>query len=75
MTQFDRHNYEAGVMGGIAWIRGLRVTVATVNGQIGAGHTIDEVLADCPYLEHEDILRAVRHAPWLADDREVLILA
>ncbi len=46
-------------MGGKACIRGLRVTVGTVVGQIAAGHTIDEVLADYPYLQREDVLQAL----------------
>ena len=40
-------------------------------GQIGAGHTIEELLADYPYLQREDILQALRYAPWLAEEREV----
>ena len=46
MPQFDRITQQAGLMGGKACIRGLRVTVGTIVGQIAAGHTIDEVLAD-----------------------------
>jgi uncharacterized protein (DUF433 family) len=38
------------VIGGKACIRGMRVSVGMVVGQIGAGHSIDEVLADYPYL-------------------------
>jgi uncharacterized protein (DUF433 family) len=49
-------------MGGKACIRGMRVTVGTVVGQIAAGHSIDELLADYPYLRREDILQALRHA-------------
>jgi uncharacterized protein (DUF433 family) len=30
-------------------------------GQIGAGHTIEELLAEYPYLEREDILQALRY--------------
>jgi uncharacterized protein (DUF433 family) len=73
MPQFDRITQQAGVMGGKACIRGLRVTVGTIVGQIAAGHTIDEVLADYPYLEREDILQALRYAAWLAEDREVVL--
>ena len=73
MAQFDRITQDAGVMGGKACIRGMRVTVAMVVGQIGAGHTIDEILADYPYLEREDVLQALRYAAWLAEDREVVL--
>lgn len=40
-------------------------------GQIGAGRTIEEVLADYPYLEREDILQALRYAAWLAEERQI----
>ena len=62
MTQLDRITQEAGVMGGKACIRGMRVTVSMIVGQFGAGHTIEEILADYPYLEREDILQALRYA-------------
>jgi uncharacterized protein (DUF433 family) len=39
----------------------MRVTVGMIVGQIGAGHTIEELLADYPYLEREDILQALRY--------------
>jgi uncharacterized protein (DUF433 family) len=37
----------------------MRVTLGIIVGQIGEGVTIDELLADYPYLEREDILQAV----------------
>jgi uncharacterized protein (DUF433 family) len=73
MTHFDRITQDPGVMGGKACVRGLRVTVATIVRQIGAGHTIEKILADYPYLECEDILQALRYAAWLAEDREVVL--
>jgi uncharacterized protein (DUF433 family) len=60
-------------MGGKACIRGMRLTVGMVPGQIGAGHTMDEILAEYPYLEREDLLPALRYAAWLAEDREVVL--
>ena len=48
MTDFRRITQDAGVMGGKPCIRGLRVTVGMLVEQIGAGSTVDEVLADCP---------------------------
>ena len=52
---------------------GLRVTVGMVVGQIGAGHSIEEILADFPYLEREDVLQALRYAAWRAEEREVVL--
>ena len=71
MLELDRITQDSGVMGGKPCIRGLRVTVGMIVGQIGAGHTIEELLADYPYLEREDILQALRYAAWRAEEREV----
>jgi uncharacterized protein (DUF433 family) len=62
MGQLDRIAQKPEVMGGKACIPGMRVTVGMVVGQVGAGHTIDEILAGYPYLEREDILQALRYA-------------
>ena len=51
----------------------MRVTVGMVVGQVGAGHSVDEILADYPYLEREDIMQALRYAAWRAEEREVLL--
>lgn len=73
MEQLDRITQKPDVMGGRACIRGMRVTVGMIVGQIGAGRSIDDVLADYPYLEREDILQALRYAAWLAEEREVVL--
>ena len=46
--QLDRITQQPDVMGGRACIRGLRVTVGMVVGQIGAGRSVDEVFSDYP---------------------------
>ena len=74
MTQLDRITQQPDVMGGKACIRGMRVTVGMVLSQIGAGHSIEEVLADYPYLEREDIMQAIRYAAWRAEEREVALV-
>jgi len=71
MTNLDRITQQPGMMGGKPCIRGMRVTVGMVVGQIGAGRMIEEVLADYPYLEREDILQALRYAAWLAEERQI----
>jgi uncharacterized protein (DUF433 family) len=62
MTELDRITLDPAVMGGKPCIRGLRVTVGMIVGQIGAGLSIEEVLKDYPYLEREDVLQALRYA-------------
>lgn len=71
MSQFDRITHDPRVMGGKACVRGMRVTVSTLVGQIGAGHSVDDVLRDYPYVEREDVLQALRYAAWRAEEREV----
>ena len=73
MEQLDRITQQPDMMGGKACIRGIRVTVGMIVGQIGAGRSIDEILADYPYLERDDIMQALRYAAWRADEREVTL--
>ena len=73
MGQMNRITQQAGVMGGKACIRGLRVTVGMVVGQVGAGYSVDQILADYPYLEREDIMQALQYAAWRTEEREVLL--
>ena len=30
--------------------------------------SVEDILADYPYLEHEDIWQVLRYAAWLSDD-------
>jgi uncharacterized protein (DUF433 family) len=73
MEQLDRITQNPEVMGGKPCVRGVRVTVGMIVGQIGAGRSIDDVLIDFPYLEREDVLQALRYAAWRAEEREVVL--
>ena len=59
MDQLDRISLSPDMMGGKACIRGQRVTVGMIVGQIGAGQTIEDLLEDYPYLEREDVIQAL----------------
>jgi uncharacterized protein (DUF433 family) len=69
--ELSRITQRPGLMGGRACIRGMRVTVGMIVGQIAVGHSIEEILADYPYLEREDVTQALRYAAWRAEEREV----
>jgi uncharacterized protein (DUF433 family) len=73
MEQLDRITQRPDIMGGKACVRGMRVTVGMIVGQIGAGRSVDELLAEYPYLEREDILQALRYVAWRAEEREVVL--
>jgi uncharacterized protein (DUF433 family) len=72
---FDRITQNPAVMNGKACIRGMRVTVARILSQISAGESIDELLQDYPYLEREDIMQSLAYGAWLADEREIELMA
>jgi uncharacterized protein (DUF433 family) len=72
MGQIDRITQRPDVMGGKACIRGTRVTVGMIVGQMGKGHSVDDILADYPYLEREDIMQALRYAALRVKESEVL---
>ncbi len=59
---FPRITVDPAVMGGKPCIRGMRVTVGMILGELGGGTMIDELLAGYPYLERADILEARRYA-------------
>ncbi len=73
MGPLDRITQQPEMMGGKACIRGMRVTVSMIVGQIGAGHSIEDILSDYPYLEREDIMQALRYAAWRSEEREVVL--
>lgn len=52
-------------------IRGLRIPVATVLGQLAAGQAETEILADSPDLEPEDIKAALEYAAAALQEREL----
>ena len=69
---FPRITHNPRVMGGKACIRGMRVTVSMILGNLGAEVTIDALLDSYPYIKREDILEALRYAAWLSSGREVM---
>ena len=67
--KFNRITFDTQVLGGRATIRGMRIQVSVIVGQIAHGATFEEVLAGYPDLEREDIQQALGYAAWLAQER------
>lgn len=59
---FPRITVNPAVMEGKPYIRGMRVTVSMILGNLGSGISIEELLAGYPYLEREDVLEARAYA-------------
>ncbi|HEX2554503.1 MAG TPA: DUF433 domain-containing protein [Microvirga sp.] len=70
---FPRITIDPEVMTGKPCVRGMRVTVGMVLGNLGAGASIEEILQAYPYLEREDVLESIRFASWLASERYVAL--
>ncbi len=63
------------VRGGKPCIRGMRVTVGMILGQLAVGHSAEEILEAYPYLEPGDITASLGFAAWRVQEREVEIPA
>lgn len=68
---FDRITVNPNQMAGVPCIRGLRIPVATVLRMVADGMTNDEILAEYPDLEKEDIREALRYAAEAVREREI----
>lgn len=68
MFGFQRITSAPDIMGGKACVRGMRITVSLIVNLVANGMSFDEILAEYPDLELEDIQEALRYAAWTADD-------
>lgn len=53
---------DPAIMAGVPTIRGTRVTVAALLGQLGAGLTVDELLEHYPSITRDDVSAALKFA-------------
>ena len=75
MYTLDRIVCTPGVVSGKPRIKGTRVTVGAILGQLAAGHSVDDVLRDFPFIQREDVLAALQYAAWRAQEGEVELSA
>jgi uncharacterized protein (DUF433 family) len=68
----DRIEMNPQIMGGKPVIRGTRIPVETVLRKLGAGLTVEEILADHPRLTREDILASQAFAADYLANEEVV---
>lgn len=68
MNGFQRITFDPQIMGGRACIRGMRIPVSVIVKQLAHGATREEVLADYPDLEPEDVQQALEYAAWLSQE-------
>ena len=67
MTLLERITVNPTQCGGRPCIRGMRIRVSDILDMLGAGETVDDVLADYPDLERNDIYAALLWAARYVD--------
>ena len=67
-VMFDRITFDPQIMGGRACIRGMRIPVSVIVGQVAHGASLDEILQGYPDLERQDIEQAIAYAAWLTQE-------
>ncbi len=73
--RFERITINPKQMGGLPCIRGLRIPVTTIVSLLAAGETHQQILADYPDLEEQDILAALAFAAEAVQERELPLIA
>jgi uncharacterized protein (DUF433 family) len=67
LQRLSRITVEQGKCGGRPCVRGQRIRVTDILELLGAGASIDEILADYEFLDREDILAAIDYAAYQTD--------
>jgi uncharacterized protein (DUF433 family) len=65
---FERITFQPDIMGGRACIRGMRITVALIVNLVANGMTTDQIIAEYPDLEPDDVREALQYAASLAGE-------
>lgn len=60
--KFDRITFDPEKCFGKACVRGMRMPVSSLLSYLSSGMTLDEVLAEWPELEKEDLYQALGYA-------------
>lgn len=67
LERLQRITVDPGKCGGRPCVRGQRIRVTDVLELLGAGASFEEILADYPFLEREDILAVLDYAAHQTD--------
>ena len=67
--KFDRITLDPDKCFGKPCIRGFRIPVTSILSYLSSGMTSEEILAEWPELEEEDIHQALGYAAWAMEER------
>ena len=68
MFGFDRITSDPNILGGKACIRGMRISVSLVINLVANGMSVQEIVAEYPDLQPEDVEQSLCYAAWVVDD-------
>jgi uncharacterized protein (DUF433 family) len=66
---------DPAIMAGAPTVQGTRITVSAILGQLSAGSTVDELLADYPSLSRDDVYAALAFAAGAMPQERSLLAA
>lgn len=69
----ERITFDPEICQGQPCVRGLRITLVFILKLLALGKTPQQIVADYPELEIEDIHEAIQYAAWLASERTISI--
>ena len=75
MELISRITIDSEICHGKPCIRGMRWPIEVVLDMLGSGMSIEEILADQPELEHEDILASIQFAKLAMSGKSLIDLA
>lgn len=68
----SRITMDPAVMGGRPTIRKMRFTVVQMLELLAGGMSVDEILADYPYIQREDIYACLHYAVKASSTRKIV---
>ncbi|MEI6669758.1 MAG: DUF433 domain-containing protein [Acidobacteriota bacterium] len=68
MLGFDRITFDPNVLSGKACVRGMRISVSLVVNLVANGMSVQDIAAEYPDLEPDDVRQCLRYAAWTADE-------
>ncbi|GHV30028.1 hypothetical protein FACS1894177_01920 [Bacteroidia bacterium] len=71
----SRITMDTGICNGRPAIRKMRFTVAQMLELIAAGMSFDEILADYPYIERDDISACLLYASFITNNKGMMVFS
>jgi uncharacterized protein (DUF433 family) len=71
----NRITMDSGICNGKPVIRNMRFSVAQMLELIASGMTSDEILADYPYIEPEDISACLLYASFVTNNQRMVMVS